>query len=325
MAAADSTINEFKEHVRQYIKMHECFGYTSFGGADRVEFVPHDALAQFWTVEVVRAVLWSGQSRVTTDAQHIIDKYLVAFSILAWMEKPGDITKIMDLNIGDHILPIDESLIQGTEQPDMKELLLEFSKNQWKFSPLILDCRPLKRRLNPYHIVPIANKQRLDIATDEDDEDVRVYKAQWHGLCLGSLPVRSIMIASTRFRSANTPRLSQSSYVVLKEYSVPNHDSAAYKMLSNEVDIYTSLDDGAFEYVIRYYGSFVQQGKFTLILEYASKGTLLDYFETMPRPRTCLERTRFWQRFFSLLPALAYIHQLCTFKDNVLKGLVTSR
>lgn len=95
-------------------------------------------------------------------------------------------------------------------------------------------------------------------------------------------------------------------------------------MLSNEVDMYIELKERAFDDIVRYYGSFVQQGKFTLILEFASEGNLLDYFEHTPHPPTGFERVRFWLRFFLLLHALTYIHQLCKFKGNVLKGLVQS-
>ncbi len=91
-------------------------------------------------------------------------------------------------------------------------------------------------------------------------------------------------------------------------------------MLSNEVDIYSNLEDTDFDNIVKYYGSIVEQDKFTLILEYASGGNLLNYFETRPRPHTALDRTRFWQAFFLLLPALSKIHHLCEVKEYVLKG-----
>jgi hypothetical protein len=205
MATADSTVTEFKKHVQRYINKYECYGCTTSSGAERVEFVPRDALEQFWTAEAVKAILWSDQLGAATDTQHLIETYLIVFSILVWMGKPGRINMMRELNIDDQHLPVDDKFIQGTEQLDMKELLLEFSKNQWKFCPLILEDRPFKRQLHAYHIVPIVNKEPLDPTADDEDGDVQVYKAQWHKLCLGSLPVSGNMATSRRHSgSANT-------------------------------------------------------------------------------------------------------------------------
>jgi len=195
MATADNTVTEFKKHVQLYITKYECYGCTASDGAERVQFVPRDALEQFWTVEAVKAVLWSDQLGAATDTQHLIETYLTVFSILVWMGKPGRINMMRELNIDDEHLPVDDKLIQGTEEPDMKELLEEFSKYQWKFCPLIFKDRPFMTQLHPYHIVPIVNKELLDPTTNDEDGDVQVYKAQWHRLCLGSLPVSGKMAA----------------------------------------------------------------------------------------------------------------------------------
>lgn len=302
MAAADSTTDEFRKHVQKFIKDYCCYGYTSIEGANtgrKTEFVPLDALKNFWTVGKIREVLWSVHPRIQTDPQHLLNKYLVVFSVLVWMSAPEKIDTIKELNVDDHNLPVDDRLINGTDQSDTKDFLNEFSKNQWRFCPLTLDCRPFKKQLNPYHILPITSQELLDPIADEEDDDVLVYKAQWHRSCLGSLPP---------------------SYVVLKEYRVTGPTSDSYKMLSNEVDIYSNLADENFSHIVKYYGSVVQQGKFTLILEYASGGNLVSYFQKTPHPHTTAGRASFWQSFSSLLLGLDKIHHLSQAKDFVLKG-----
>ncbi|KAK0712015.1 hypothetical protein B0H67DRAFT_669774 [Lasiosphaeris hirsuta] len=295
MAATNkSTTEAFREHVQQFIREHHCFGYISIDGPNsesKAEFVPLVALHRFWTVEKIKDVLWSVRPRIRTDPQHLLDKYLVVFSVLVWMSAPEKIDTIKELNVDDDNLPIDERLINGTDQSDTKEFLNDFSKHQWRFCPLTLDCRPFKKQLNPYHILPITSQELLDSTADEEEDDVVVYKAQWHRFCLGSLP----------------------------EYRITSPTSDAYKMLSNEVDIYSNLADEDFTHIVKYYGSVVQQGKLTLILEYASGGNLVTYFQE-PHPHTTAERDSFWQSFSCLLLGLDKIHHLSQARDLVLKG-----
>ena len=91
-------------------------------------------------------------------------------------------------------------------------------------------------------------------------------------------------------------------------------------MFNNEVDIYANLRDADFDHIVRYYGSFSQLGKFTIILEYANQGNLLDYFERTAHPPTPSDRVVFWQAFFDLLLALERIHELSRSKGLVLRG-----
>lgn len=91
-------------------------------------------------------------------------------------------------------------------------------------------------------------------------------------------------------------------------------------MFENEVDIYANLSNSDFTHIVRYYGSFVQNDRYTLILEYADYGTLLEYFNSRPHPSTSSERRTFWVAFFGLLLALEKIHELGKTKDIVLRG-----
>ncbi|KAK5655745.1 hypothetical protein OQA88_5282 [Cercophora sp. LCS_1] len=306
--AADEIIRSFRNHVDQYVTSHSCFGSRLIDEEEGqpVKFVPHDCLAVFWTAEKIRNILWSAQPpMIQVDTEAILGKYLVVFSILVWISRAGEIKTIMeDFDFDDCNLPVNDNSFNGAQQDEHKELLGMFSKAQWKFCPFTLDfeSRPYRKGLNPYHILPISEKKLLDSTVDEEDADaeVLVYKARWHSSCLSS-PVH--------------PGLE----VVLKEYRIINPN--AEKMLNNEIDIYSQLGDSDFDHILRYYGSFSQQGKYTLILEYASRGTLLDYFEKQPRPQTIGHRIEFWRAFFSLLLGLGRIHCLCKARDLVLKGV----
>ncbi|KAK5655735.1 hypothetical protein OQA88_5272 [Cercophora sp. LCS_1] len=304
------TIAAFEEHVSRYIRSRDCYGYPYMSINEdnknsRVEFVPCEALTKFWNVERVRDLHWSDNGAIVPIDKQFLDKYLISFSILVSMSRPGDINMMVNQGLDDSSLPIEEKLINGTDEPKAKQFLEDFSKHQWKFCPLILNNdRPFKRELHPYCILPISEKQLLFSKGlgDELDEEVSVYKAKWHPSCSG-LTQRSGL------------------EVVLKEYRTKGDNSEVFQMVSNKVDIYSNLGNIDFDHIVRYYGSISQQDTFSLILEYAGKGNLFDYFETVPRPQTASDRAKFWHSFFKLLLALDSVHHLYKGKNQVLRGV----
>ena len=60
--------------------------------------------------------------------------------------------------------------------------------------------------------------------------------------------------------------------------------------------------------IIEYYGSFVRDGTYNIILEYADRGTLDDYMRTTPEPKSFSEIMTFWDRFFAVMQGLVHIH-----------------
>lgn len=61
--------------------------------------------------------------------------------------------------------------------------------------------------------------------------------------------------------------------------------------------------------MIGYYGSFMQENRFNIILEYADQGTLEQYFKKVPPPTTPEDIIQFWEGMFMLLEALMRIHE----------------
>ena len=60
--------------------------------------------------------------------------------------------------------------------------------------------------------------------------------------------------------------------------------------------------------IIGYYGSFVRDGTYNLVLEYADRGTLEDFMNQMLEPKNISDITIFWERFLPVLGGLAQIH-----------------
>ena len=62
-------------------------------------------------------------------------------------------------------------------------------------------------------------------------------------------------------------------------------------------------------FVIAYYGSFVDDGTYNIILEYADRGNLEDFLKTTTEPSTCEDMIEFWDRLCSITHGLALIHR----------------
>lgn len=60
--------------------------------------------------------------------------------------------------------------------------------------------------------------------------------------------------------------------------------------------------------IIGFYGGFVCQGTYNLILEYADFGNLDDYMKQTPPPSTTQEKVIFWDNFLAVINGLVKIH-----------------
>lgn len=62
--------------------------------------------------------------------------------------------------------------------------------------------------------------------------------------------------------------------------------------------------------IVTFFGSFVQNESFHILLEYADGGTLQDYFQKVIRPSSIEDKHNFWKSFLPLAKALKAIHQV---------------
>ena len=86
--------------------------------------------------------------------------------------------------------------------------------------------------------------------------------------------------------------------------------SEAASDFENERSAYIKLRYGGLppENIIGFYGSFVRDGTYNIILEYADRGTLDKYMEVTPEPKSPSEIMKFWDRIFAVMQGLAHIH-----------------
>ena len=110
----------------------------------------------------------------------------------------------------------------------------------------------------------------------------------------------------------------------LKTYRTPE----AAKYFENERSAFRQLRYGGRPpaNIIAYYGSFVRDGTYNLILEYADRGTLDNYMKQTPEPKNISDITTFWERLFAVLGGLVQIHgtrRSATDGQNILLGYLT--
>jgi serine/threonine protein kinase len=94
---------------------------------------------------------------------------------------------------------------------------------------------------------------------------------------------------------------------VLKTYIT----AAAATSYAREVEAFRRLQQqGGDTGIIGFHGSFTRGDSCHVLLEYADKGTLEDYFEKETPPVDPEEIINFWEALFKILDALSRIHQI---------------
>ena len=107
----------------------------------------------------------------------------------------------------------------------------------------------------------------------------------------------------------------------MKTYRTPE----AAKYFENETNAFIQLryGDKPPANIIEFYGSFVREGTYNIILEYADRRTLDDYMRDTPEPTSISEISTFWEQLFAVLRGLVQIHgtqRSATDGPNILLG-----
>jgi serine/threonine protein kinase len=63
-------------------------------------------------------------------------------------------------------------------------------------------------------------------------------------------------------------------------------------------------------HIIGYYGGYIHGEGYHILLEYADKGTLKDYFDIVPPPDNGQDILKFWECMFELAIALRDTHKV---------------
>jgi serine/threonine protein kinase len=93
--------------------------------------------------------------------------------------------------------------------------------------------------------------------------------------------------------------------VAFKIYTDSSPD--AVRAFEKEVEIFDTIRESAGELIVKYLGSFTQNRKNVVVMEYAD-GNLRDFFGTHRGPRDNAELIYLWTALFKLADAVYQLH-----------------
>ncbi|KAH7175264.1 kinase-like domain-containing protein [Dactylonectria macrodidyma] len=246
-------------------------------------FISRSALRRFWTHNRVNAILLDCQPPIYQNAKQIQSEFICVFSILVFLGHPEAISQLIEKGLDDHSLPLTTRPDVWPEHHPYIELFPEFFNRQWDFIPLDFQNGVIhKRTIHPKMILPVEFEEKLGRNSGGDDVAV-VWKVKIHDECKGYIKMGT---------------------VVFKIYQRSAKDA-----FISEANAYATFPETYGENIVQCHGTFKQEEKYIIILEYAPRGSLLDFFETTRRLPTTDELRILWTELFKLLGALYMIHE----------------
>ncbi|KAJ2906388.1 hypothetical protein MKZ38_001748 [Zalerion maritima] len=227
--------------------------------------------------------------------------YTRIWSTLSYIGLPEFIDDFISANWDDASLPLKETSIGSnnpfsipTPNPHILEMLSRFHRYQWIFNPLQLYKDrdfPSKRKLEKGHILPVRYIKELSPQGADNWGNSRVHLVQMNDDC------------------------SDLSQIVFKEYT----GAETVRFWNRELDVLNSLGRLGGDHIIKCFGSFDQNGKCVVMLEYMEDGTLAEFFLTADRPTTPPQLETFFNSLFDLCKALCRLRDEKTLAHGDLK------
>ncbi|CAG8948909.1 hypothetical protein HYFRA_00002035 [Hymenoscyphus fraxineus] len=220
------------------------------------------------------------------DPRHILRSHTAVFCILLCTGRGGAIKlfkshdSLSDLN-----LPFDPERPPAhlPDTPNDPNFLYEFCEKQWVFCAARLEGLSDKH-FDGNRILPIIHKKKIGEGATAVIWLIELY------------PYYNGLIEDQSVPQGNTNTF------VLKEYDCA--DSQMY--YEKETKAFETIGSDA--HIVRYFGSFKRGNSLNVLLEYADKGTLDEFFEKQHHPTSGLKIIRFWEEMFKITRALAKLH-----------------
>ncbi|GME26801.1 hypothetical protein MMC30_005887 [Neofusicoccum parvum] len=194
----------------------------------------------------------------------------------------------------DSKLPFEAKPPNFPPSPD-DELFAQFYAIQWMFCAPTFRYNKINQEWNNY-ILPIILKE--DLARG------------------GTATTSKIMLhgAYNRLDPTGDTDKSKANLFVLKTYRTKD----AAEHYKSEVEAYRKLRPigNNSPGLTGFYGSFIHNGTFNIILEFADQGTLNEFFERVTPPSTTKDIRDFWSAMFNLIGAIMTIHNLQVQEEN---------
>ncbi|RFU24317.1 hypothetical protein B7463_g12025, partial [Scytalidium lignicola] len=168
-------------------------------------------------------------------------------------------------------------------------LLQKFCEKQWMYCVPIFDDRMLHRHFGPQRLLPITYKEFYGVERMAEKYVIRLYGSNNKLLRRSSDTSRDKVDANT---------------FTLKRY--PSKESRA--QYEEEVNGFRSVRN--VDSIIKFYGSFSHGDECNILLEYADRGSLEEYFKNEQPPSRAIDIIKFWASLFQLIKGLKAIHSV---------------
>jgi hypothetical protein len=257
------------------------------GDNHEVEFISPSKTSAWWKKRSENRLARALNPQINARAATIEKGYLNIFSILAYISKTYLINHFTSNGFQDQQLPLLDTRRFGTDVALVRDME-DFKENQWTFCPVVFFSHmPMDRRVIPCRqILPIKDEKRTTAKPNHAKSVIRVVTL--HPECYD-------------------PAWSTSGTVVFKEYHTRERDTLRDAWI-NEYNAFVKID--CFDHIVQYLGSFEQNGRCFMVLEYASRGSLLDLFREGEPPSTPEERRYFLYGMMGLIKAIDKIQNL---------------
>ena len=278
--------------------------------ADR-PFIPYTILeAQFDRPHQIRRLLTALFPHKTLtelpDSGLVRFEYLRVFSILLCIGRGRSIFEFIQQRLLDKLLPFQNTdVLARIKDPDIASA---FFQRQWAFCAPVFGLN-LDKHFSKDWVLPILRKEKLSGGYNASVYKILVHEA-YNQLHYGT---NYLVRSNSRQRhlhlnssSAQDPSSHHSNTFVLKTYRGPdaeqnyNTEKAAFQKLQQ-----TGLQDN----IVSFYGNFVRDKTYNVILEYADEGTLEGFLKKTQPPSTSKDIISFWNSLFGIYLGLTAIHE----------------
>ncbi|KAM0204923.1 hypothetical protein ACHAPQ_003775 [Fusarium lateritium] len=274
--------DERHEDFIEFVSRNSLMGLD--GHDKKVSFISPAETEAWWRKggenRIPRALDPSIQARPST----ILTGYITIFSILVYIRRTRLIPLFIRYGFQDKQLPILNPACFG-DDPTQVDMMREFCNSQWRFFPVIFsNSSPMDQRIiDARQILPIRSEMIIGSKTRNSKSHIRVITL--HAGCYDT-------------------SWSPTGVVVFKEY----RKEVFRRSWTQEFNVFVSID--SCEHIVQYLGSFEQNNRRFIILEYASGGSLLQFFNQDVRPNTPEQRMHYWRGLMGLTKAINKIQNL---------------
>jgi serine/threonine protein kinase len=235
-----------------------------------------------------------GLKRWTQDA--ISKQYAAVFAILLDINHPDYIDHFMNEGLKDAKLPFSTDHHRLPIHNDIHE---KFERAQWRYCAFALEDTQDSPRRYANEAIFQFKREPTPIRRGSSAD---IFKIQTYDR-IGRLVCHCVFLPYNKLTVCE-----DAGYKILKTYT----SSHAKKDRQTEEEALRHQHLRSCPAVVDFHGSFEHGETHYIVLEYADKGSLQNFFATEQPPTKAKEVLAFWERFFELCRALMFVHDTQT-------------